>query len=683
MAQLNSLLVTGDSRFLNRIHGDITGDAHTVDSHEVPSSGNASNTQIVLGNDTRLTDSRTPTSHTHGKIDNDGKITTTLQSSDITIANGDKLIVTDESDTKRVVRTSATFDGSTTTKALTPKGTFETFATSSDLGDKMDKVDPTGSGSFSLNRKASTTVGTNSVAIGSNATASGNVSYAEGVSTVASAPCSHAEGNSTSVNGKWSHVEGNHTIAEGYCQHVSGEYNIADTNDDYAEIVGNGSDDNNRSNARTLDWSGNETISGEMTATYFNGTSTTGAGIIRGVMDNTTSTSTAFVVSAPGLKALYDGATIICKNTKVASASGCTLNVNGLGAKTLWATFQNAQVTTGFALNKTYLFVFDYTNDRWDMYEGRDNNDNDTYTINNYYSHPTAGGNGIKQYSLFARLKDGTYSSFFTTAGGTGTKTFDTTTEFDLTKVFHANIGSDIASGSKMTSNGVWRESCINIDMRYNFNGVTTSASTSSLQADLPVYLVVTETSSGYFKLVSPYITQDPTSVSADYLYVLIGYMRNSYNMDLHVHTNVYILTAYVIDDNPPVYEYRPYVNFKIKRAESNISTLTTRVNNKLDSANPTGTGDITLTGGAYLENNIHFDHCTTPASPSAYPVTMPEPGIMWKEEGYGDKFEIKPRFYGADDQNMLLFNAANGAAGTDPDVETIAKLLNRYSTSN
>ena len=134
----------------------------------------------------------------------------------------------------------------------------------SGLADKMDKVNPTGSGSLSLNRKANTTIGGNSVAIGSNATASGNVSYAEGVSTVASAPCSHAEGNSTSVSGKWSHVEGNHTIADGYCQHVSGEYNIADTNDDYAEIIGNGSDDNNRSNARTLDWGGNESLLGNL-----------------------------------------------------------------------------------------------------------------------------------------------------------------------------------------------------------------------------------------------------------------------------------------------------------------------------------------------------------------------------------------------------------------------------------
>lgn len=61
--------------------------------------------------------------HTHGNITSDGK----LQTNDITIANGDKLIVTDASNSNRVARTSLTFDGSTTTQALSKKGTWETF----------------------------------------------------------------------------------------------------------------------------------------------------------------------------------------------------------------------------------------------------------------------------------------------------------------------------------------------------------------------------------------------------------------------------------------------------------------------------------------------------------------------------------------------------------------------------
>lgn len=61
--------------------------------------------------------------HAHGNITNAGA----LQTTDVAIANGDKLVVTDSSNSSKIARTSVSFDGSTTTKALTPKGTWETF----------------------------------------------------------------------------------------------------------------------------------------------------------------------------------------------------------------------------------------------------------------------------------------------------------------------------------------------------------------------------------------------------------------------------------------------------------------------------------------------------------------------------------------------------------------------------
>ena len=55
--------------------------------------------------------SMTPSSHTHGNIQNGG----TLQTNDITIGDGDKLVVTDSSDSNKVARTSLSFGTSTTT----------------------------------------------------------------------------------------------------------------------------------------------------------------------------------------------------------------------------------------------------------------------------------------------------------------------------------------------------------------------------------------------------------------------------------------------------------------------------------------------------------------------------------------------------------------------------------------
>ena len=185
------------------------------------------------------------------------------------------------------------------------------------LPELMDKVNPTGTGSFSLNRKADTTVGDysfaegaettasgdSSHAEGNGTTASGNGSHAEGAETTASVHCSHAEGYSTTASGDSSHAEGDGTTAsgngshaEGYLttasgdsshaeghdttasgngshaegyetkasseyQHVQGKGNIEDSSGTYAHIVGNGTSFA-RSNAHTLDWSGNAWYAG-------------------------------------------------------------------------------------------------------------------------------------------------------------------------------------------------------------------------------------------------------------------------------------------------------------------------------------------------------------------------------------------------------------------------------------
>lgn len=126
----------------------------------------------------------------------------------------------------------------------------------------MNKVNPTGAGTFSLNRKADSTVGKFSFAEGNYTTASGDSSHAEGNSTTAAAYSSHAEGASTTASGNYSHAEGHGTKASSDSQHVQGEYNVEDSSNTYAHIVGNGTAGNARSNAHTLDWSGNAWYAG-------------------------------------------------------------------------------------------------------------------------------------------------------------------------------------------------------------------------------------------------------------------------------------------------------------------------------------------------------------------------------------------------------------------------------------
>ena len=93
-------------------------------------------------------------------------------------------------------------------------------------------------------------------------TASGDYSHAEGSSAQAIGNGSHAEGVSTTANSKYSHAEGWATKSSSECQHVQGKWNIEDTANTYAHIVGNGASNTKRSNAHTLDWSGNAWFAG-------------------------------------------------------------------------------------------------------------------------------------------------------------------------------------------------------------------------------------------------------------------------------------------------------------------------------------------------------------------------------------------------------------------------------------
>ena len=175
------------------------------------------------------------------------------------------------------------------------------------LNNMMSKTNPTGTGSFSLNRTAGTTIGDYSFAEGSNTTASGSASHAEGrrttasgsyshaegSNTIASGAASHAEGGMTTASGPISHAEGSRTTAsggyshaEGYCttadnfaSHVSGKYNAAMTTGGDAVnttgtafVIGNGTGTSALSNAFSVQYDGTvkakSTITASTTADY-------------------------------------------------------------------------------------------------------------------------------------------------------------------------------------------------------------------------------------------------------------------------------------------------------------------------------------------------------------------------------------------------------------------------------
>ena len=105
--------------------GVVVNDEREVHASKFVTSG-ASSTQFVKGDGSLDSNVYSTTAHTHGNITAAGA----LQTTDVGIANGDKLVVTDASNSNKVARTSVSFDGSTATKALMQKGSFESVVTS-------------------------------------------------------------------------------------------------------------------------------------------------------------------------------------------------------------------------------------------------------------------------------------------------------------------------------------------------------------------------------------------------------------------------------------------------------------------------------------------------------------------------------------------------------------------------
>ena len=93
--------------------------------------------------------------------------------------------------------------------------------------------------------------------------ASGETSHAEGKSTISSGPLSHAEGVESVASGWYSHAQNVRTVAGNNAQTAIGRYN--DNQRDTAFEIGNGTSENSRSNAFTVDWSGNVWTAGSVT----------------------------------------------------------------------------------------------------------------------------------------------------------------------------------------------------------------------------------------------------------------------------------------------------------------------------------------------------------------------------------------------------------------------------------
>ena len=156
-----------------------------------------------------------------------------------------------------------------------------------------------------------------------------------------------------------SHVEGNGTIAESTDQHVQGKFNVVDNSTTYADIVGNGTGLNARSNAYALDWSGNARYAGDVYVganadstggtmlprdVQINGTSIVSNGVANVPLANSSTFGVAKVNDSYGIYMSVSGTTLA-----VSSANGGQVK-NGLSIyKAITPSIQHESVFYGLA----------------------------------------------------------------------------------------------------------------------------------------------------------------------------------------------------------------------------------------------------------------------------------------------------------------------------------------------
>lgn len=148
-----------------------------------------------------------------------------------------------------------------------------------------------GTNSLLMNNPNNVSSGVNSIAEGNGTRATAISAHAEGTATQATGVqahsegdrsqatrnAAHAEGYITKATGNYSHSQNKGTIAKGEGQTAIGAYNIeqgsVDSKDatDYALIIGNGTDENNRSNALAVKWDGTIVFSdgSELKSNYY------------------------------------------------------------------------------------------------------------------------------------------------------------------------------------------------------------------------------------------------------------------------------------------------------------------------------------------------------------------------------------------------------------------------------
>lgn len=272
-----------------------------------------------------------------------------------------------------------------------------------------------------------------------------------------------------------------------------------------------------------------------------------------GECDNT-STSTAFTATVPGITELKDGVTMLLYNGVVTSASGFTININGLGAKPSYnnMTMGNpvtptspTRDTTIFNINYAFLFVYSETlvsGGCWIGYRGYDANTNTIgYQLRtNNTTMKTA--DKFYRYRLLFTSADGTKwipANTSTSTNATSARTPNTRAIDPFGEIVWYGTTTAIEANANVTAGQLWQEyysSYTNIGYSFNNTGAA-----QTMTANLPIYIKCTPQADGSAIIdpTTPYTQTLPTTDDGK-IYIYLGRAYNATNFEITMNHPVY-----------------------------------------------------------------------------------------------------------------------------------------------
>lgn len=249
------------------------------------------------------------------------------------------------------------------------------------------------------------------------------------------------------------------------------------------------------------------------------------------------STSTAYTATVEGITELRSGVSCYIMNTKITSASGFTININGLGAKPVYMpTAAATRATTQFTVNYVWLLVYNehrVAGGCWDMCYLFNTNDNTIgYNIRNYTgSLKTIAA--IYRYMIVLSIDESTVVPVNSTSNSTATTKVLTTESFDpFGPIYYYSTTTTISAGATIGAGSRWTQ--YYFDLRYSFN------EGSTLTTNKVVYIVADPQSDGKAKLASDPISQDLPSTEDGKIYIRLGIAYSEYQVQMENNHPVY-----------------------------------------------------------------------------------------------------------------------------------------------